>query len=346
MSEIVKAGPKNVGEALVLNYQEKFEKALGYELISGHLSFGNFLVAVAEDVANSPKLAEAFQVSPGTAVSQLLMAAQCKLLPGSKYGYFYLIPRAMNRKTPSGWVKTPEVTALIGYKGLLEMSKRHPRVHKIEAQVVYEGEEFAFLPGESKIIHKWSPDVDRSDEKLIAAYARCVITEPNSTHAVHDEPIIHCMSRKEIEKSRSRSEAWKSAEESWNGKPPKKDSPWHTDYAAMCRKTVLRALLNGGSVPRDMGMGGVLNQEIEAEQRSGEVPQLPAASQSSAARQLLGIEKPQGPFEMVEFALQAITEAKSAIELQGLAERWQHFQGSEAEQIAWAYEQKTKEFDA
>lgn len=340
MSELVKTEPKNIGEALVLRYQEKFEKALGYELISGHLSFGNFMIAVAEDVANSPKLAEAFHASPGTAISALLFAAQCKLIPGSRYGYLYLIPRNMSRKTASGWTKVPEVTCLLGYKGLMEMSKRHPRVHKIEAQVVYKGEEFAFLPGESKIIHKWSPDVERTDENVVAAYARCVITEPNSTHAVHDEPIILCLSRAEIERSMKRSEAWKYAETSG-----KKDSPWHTDYPAMCRKTVLRALLNGGSIPRDMGMGGVLQHDIEAEQAKDEQPTLPAPSQGSAARIVLGIDKPVEKFELVEMALDAISKADNETALRRLADGWQHFEGTDAQTIAVAFEDRLNELD-
>lgn len=339
MSDVPVVQSKNIGEQLVTRYQDKFEKALGYELISGHLSFGNFMVAVAEDVATNEKLAAAFSASPASAMSCLLMAAQCKLLPGSKYGMFYLIPRNMSRKTPSGWQKIPEVTALIGYKGLMEMAKRHPRVHSITAQVVYEGEEFAFLPGEAKIVHKWRGDIERTDDKIVAAYARCVITEPNSSVAVHDEPILHCMSRSEIDKIRSRSESWKSAEQSWNGQSPRKDSPWHTDYPAMARKTVLRALLNGGSVPRDMGMGGVLNAEADQERQVEEQAELPKPTQVGNVRSMLGIREAERPFDLVEEALAAIETANSAADLQAMADRWQHFTGFDAEQIANAFEE-------
>ena len=167
---------KNIGESLCLTYRNDFERALGYELISGHLAFEPFMMAVKEDCLNSTGLSEAFQRSPRSAISSLLLAAQCKLLPGSKYGLFYLIPRKMSRKLANGtWDKIPEVTPLIGYKGLATMAQRHPRVHSVEAFNVYEGEEFDFLPGEGKIHHRWSPKVDRTDEALIASYAKVVI---------------------------------------------------------------------------------------------------------------------------------------------------------------------------
>lgn len=329
MSDIVVS--KNIGEALCLRYRQDFERALGYELISGHLSFDNFLMAVKEDVLRSDKLREAFEASPGSAIECLVMAAQCKLLPGGKYELFYLIPRNIKG--------VPTVTPLIGYKGLMEMSKRHPRVHSIEGFCVYEGEEFEFLPGEGRIVHKWSPTVDREDSKIIAAYAKAIITEPTTSHVV-STPIVWAMTRKEIEKSRGRSEAYK-----WAEKSGKRDSPWHTDFPAMARKTALRALLKGGAVPRDMGLGGVLTQESEVDAPQAELP-APKPTQGSQMRAVLGIDKPVGRFEMVEFATAAIADAQSTTELERLASGWQHFKGEDAEQIALAYEQRLKEIES
>ncbi len=319
---------KNIGEALCLRYRQDFEKALGYELIQGHLGFDNFLMAVKEDVLSNNKLREAFEASPGSAIECLIMAAQCKLLPGGKYELFYLIPRNIKG--------VPTVTPLIGYKGLMEMSKRHPRVHSIEGFCVYEGEEFSFNPGEGTCKHVWRWDVDRDDSKIVAAYAKAIITEPTTSHVVNT-PIVWAMTRKEIEKCRARSEAYK-----WAEKSGRKDSPWHTDYPAMCRKTALRALLKGGAVPRDMGLGGVLTQEDQADTSQAELP-APKPTQGAQMRAVLGIDKPVEKFEMVEFALAAIGEAKSVQELERLAGGWQHFQGDEAESIAMAYQRKLEE---
>ena len=320
---------KNIGEALCLRYRDDFEKALGYELISGHLAFDNFLMAVKEDVLRSDKLREAFHASPGSAIECLIMAAQCKLLPGSKYEMFYLIPRRIKG--------TPTVTPLIGYKGLMEMSKRHPRVHSIEGFCVYEGEKFQFLPGEGKIIHEWDPNCDRSDDKIVAAYAKAIITEPTTSHVV-STPIVWAMSRKEIEKARSHSESWKFAETA------RKDSPWHIYFPAMARKSALLALLRGGAVPRDMGLGGVITQEAESD-RAHEALQAPKPTQGAAIRTALGIDAPENKekFELVEHAVAAIQQAQSVRDLERLIPQWEHFDGYDEEQIAIAYEQRAKE---
>ena len=213
-------------------YEDRIKKALNYELISGPpLLYEPLVAAVMEDVGNNPKLGQAVREAPQTFISALLMAAQCKLLPGSKFDLCYMIPRRMSRKTASGWEKRMEVTVLLGYKGLSHMAQQHPRVHSVEAFCVFQGEEFSYEPGSGKLHHVWSPDVDRDDDKLVAAYAKAIICPPNDV-TPNPTPIVWPMSVKQIHKSRDRSEAYKGAE-----KYGKKDSPWHTDYQAMCRKT-------------------------------------------------------------------------------------------------------------
>lgn len=325
--EVEAVVPKNVGEALCVTYRKDFESALNYEMISGHLKFEPFMAAVKQDVLNNQGLAEAFQASPGSAINALLMAAQCKLLPGSSYDLFYLIPRWNGRR------KCKEVQPMIGYKGMCELAQRHPRVHKIEAFCVYEGEEFEFRPGEGKVIHKFGLDVDRSDEKLIAAYARVVITDPSGHHPITDDPVVWVMSRKELEKSRGRSDAWKNAEsKGWN------NSPWHTDFPMMCRKTVLRAVLTKGSVPKDMGVGGVIQQEDQADLAEKPLP-LPKPSKQDGIRQTLGIDEAVH-FDVVEEAVAAVNQAETKAGLEKLRGGFQHFEGIDAETIANAYQDK------
>jgi len=324
---------KNPGEALCIQYKHDFERALGYELITGQLGFDSFLMAVKEDVLNSPKLSDAFRKSPATAISALLLAAQCKLLPGSKYGLLYLIPR--NRK---GF---PEVQPLIGYKGLATMAQRHPRVHSVEAFLVYEGEEFDYNPGEGRVHHKWNPSIERPDEAIIAAYAKVIITEPTTSHVV-ESPIVHAMTIKEIHKRRAVSEAYKYAEH--NGK---KDSPWHLWYPEMCRKTAMRAIISGGAIPKDMGLGGALSQEEKADIRQEASPLPPAITQGSRVRQSLGLDQPTtAQFDLAEQAVAAIQQAKTIAELEGLAAGWQHFTDLDAETIAIAYENRCQELSS
>lgn len=280
---------KNPGEALCLHYRQDFERALGYELISGHLAFEPFMMAVKADVMREPKLREAFAACPQSAIDALMLAAQCKLLPGGAYGLFYLIPRNMNRKTANGWQKRMEVTPLIGYKGLATMAARHPRVHSVEAACIYEGEEFSLERGSGRLHHPWDPRLDRPDSAIIGAYAKVVITEAQTNHVV-DTPIVWPLTLADIHRSRSRSEAWKYAEQ--NGK---KDSPWHTDFAAMARKSAIRAILQNGSVPRDMGIGGVLHAEEAVDTTAGDARLEPGPTRQGEIRQALGIEEAPQP---------------------------------------------------
>jgi phage RecT family recombinase len=332
-------------ERLVQHYRPDFEKALAYELMSGHLAFEPFVAAVKQDVANSPKLGEAARSSPGSLIAALLFAAQCKLLPGGVHGQFYLIPRKMNRKRGSGWSKVMEVTSLIGYKGLCTMMQRHHRVHSVEAHCVYDGEEFDYEPGSGKLHHRWNPRIERTDDAIIACYAKVIITEPTTSHVV-PTPIVWPLTRKDIERARSRSEAWKHAE---SGDPQygggKKDSPWHTDFPAMARKSALRAIGSNGSVPRDMGLGGALSQDSESEVDKGdaEILPIPKATQGAQIRATLGIDKPVVEFIMPEDAVEAIKRAGSVAELERLASGWQHHTGSDAEMIALAYEDRLRE---
>lgn len=318
-------------EKLVEHYRPDFEKALAYELVAGHLAFEPFLAAVKEDVANSARLAEAVRASPGTLISALLLAAQCKLLPGSKYGLLYLIPRRNKGR--------PEVCAQIGYKGLCTMSTRHKRVHSVEAFLVYKGEQFDYDAGVGRLTHKVDLFADHAEENIIGGYMRAIITEESSQHAVTDAPIYYAMSRADILKRRAVSDAWQRAERNKTF-----DSPWHQWPDMMFRKTILVGGLNHGSVPRDMGVGGILQADAEADMKP-EALSPPKPTQQAQMRSVLGIDKEpeKEPFVFVEEAVSAIKQAKTVHELEAMAGRWQHFKDYDAEQIGMAYEDREKE---
>lgn len=246
---------RNIGEIICLDHRGDVEKALGYSLIRGpQIAFENFTLAVKEDVVASKPLREAFEANPMSAVQAIVMAAQCKLLPGSRYGKFYLTTRKIHG--------VPTVVPIIGYKGLAEMANRHERVHSIEAFCVYEGEDFEMDVGQSIVKHKFRPGVDNSDGKMVAVYAKAILTEKDNTHPVLDRPVLWPLQMRDVFLSRSRSDAYKYAEKQDKfGNPPKKDSPWHVNFSAMARKTAMRQLLTRGSVPQDMGLGGILSEE-------------------------------------------------------------------------------------
>lgn len=328
--------PTDLALGFLNHHKDHVLRALNYEMTSnprgGPMSYDAFTSSVALEVASNPRLAAAVRASPVSFMKSVLLAAQCKLLVGGSYGLFYLIPRK-NRGVE-------EVTPMIGYKGMCEMAQRHPRVHKVEAFLVYEGEDFEWQPGAGKLRHVYGLDVDRSDDKLIAAYARVVITEPESSHPVLDDPVVWVMSRKEILAVRNRSDAYKGSERSG-----RKDSPWHTDFAMMARKTVLRAVLTKGAVPRDMGVGGAIAQEDEADQIREAPARIPAPTMQAEIRQGLGIDTAPPTFDTVEEALAALDAAESPADCRRVADGCQHFQGIDAAAFADAYEEALTRFE-
>lgn len=324
--------PKNAvyAERLVSAYRQDFERSLAYELVSGPpLGFESFMVAVKADVAKNPTLGEAIRNSPGSFLEALHLCAQCKLLPGSSHGLFYMIPRRRHGSL--------EVQAMIGYRGLCVMATRHRRVHSVEAFLVYKGETFEFDAGSGKLKHIISLDADHGEENIVAGYMRAIITEEASMHAVTDAPIYYVMSRQDILKRRAVSDAYKRAESSG-----KKDSPWHLWPDMMFRKTVLIGGLNHGSVPRDLGVGGAIAKEQEQDIPQEPLP-LPKASQQENIRRTLGLSEPPPKFELAEQAVLAIQSAASMADLSRLADGWQHFEGIDANTIAEAYEARSKE---
>ena len=125
------------------------------------------------------------------------------------------------------------------------LARRSKDIASLDAGVVYKGDSFAFDRATGRVEHPYSFDVDRSDKEVVGAYAIARIKGS-------DYPIVVVLSRAEIEKRRARSAASKSG-------------PWVTDYAAICRKTALRALLTSGLVPLTIEMQDAMESEQDEE---------------------------------------------------------------------------------
>jgi len=143
-------------------------------------------------------------------------AATLRLQPGT-LGLCYLVP----------YGRTAQL--IISYKGLIELAYRHPRVLKISAELVYKGEDFTHNKATGEIAHSTSLDVKRTDKNIIGAWCRVVMKDS-------PEPVTQVMSRDEIEAIRKTS-------------PGANGNFWTKHYGRMARKTVIRSLFNGGSVP-------------------------------------------------------------------------------------------------
>lgn len=217
-----------------------------------------------------PKLRECERL---TVVSCLMTAAQLNLEPSSALGQAYLIPRW------SGKLGANECTLLIGYKGLLELARRSGDIRSIAANVVYQDEvdlglfHASYAP--ASVEHRFSvQNIDRSDGKIVAAYAVCELASGGTQIAI--------LTRQDIDKRRSRG-------------GDRKFSPWKSDFAAMARKSAIRALLNGGTVPMSVELRTALvhdnEQEFTPDPVTVEAEALPPSGGMAGLRDRLAIEE-------------------------------------------------------
>lgn len=169
------------------------------------------LVRVAlTTLRTTPKLAEC---TPESFLGALMLSAQLGLEPGP-LGHAYFVPRWNKR------LKASEVTFLLGYRGLIDLARRSEKITSIEAHEVYEHDEFDLRYGTDAFLHH-RPNLRRRQGDPWAYYGVAKFAGGGS--------YFLAMNRDDIEERRRRSSA-------------SDRGPWVTDYDAMARKTVIRAM--------------------------------------------------------------------------------------------------------
>lgn len=158
----------------------------------------------------------------GSIVGAALISAQLGLEPDA-LGHVYLIPFRDNKKG----ITLCQV--IVGYRGYAELASRHHKVSSPpEAEVVYKGDEFDYELGTSAHLRHIPKGGEHKDDEITHAWAIVRLTSGATPFVV--------LTRQDIEKRRGRSRAGDRG-------------PWVTDYAAMCRKTAVRALATSGKMP-------------------------------------------------------------------------------------------------
>lgn len=172
------------------------------------------MLQVAFNAFNTtPKLLEC---TPQSLFKSLVQCASLGLEPNTPLGQAYLLP-FKNNKTNS-----TDVQLIIGYKGFLSLSRRSGELRSMSSHVVYKGDQFEYKLGtDEKIDHV--PCGETDDNKITHAYA--VANFKDGGYAFE---VMTISQIKSIQK-RSKSSGV---------------GPWVTDFAQMCRKTVIRRLMN------------------------------------------------------------------------------------------------------
>ncbi len=250
-----------------------------------HLNADRFTRVALTELRKVPKLMEA---DPASFMGAVMQCAQLGIEPGGALGHAYLLPFENRR---SG--KT-EVQFILGYKGMIDLARRSGQIVSIEARAVYERDTFSVRFGlDPDLQHEpaWEED-DRGELRAVYAVAKL------QGGGVQFE----VMGRKEIERIRNESQGYKTAERYGKG-----NSPWHTHFDEMGRKTVLRRLFKYLPVSieyidaqeredRDSSMADIdMNPMPIIDSNTGEImnasPQ--ASQQTTETTTSIGYSKPQ-----------------------------------------------------
>jgi recombination protein RecT len=169
-------------------------------------------IVITECKANPQLLA----CNPLSMLAAVMRAAQLGLEPGP-LGHCYLVPFKDNKKNQLN------VQFILGYKGVVNLARRSGEIDDIYAEVVYAGDTFDYELGLHRDLkHKrTSPANERTDKSITHAYGVAHFKGGGYAFVVLD--------RIEVEARRKRSKA-------------SDKGPWVTDYAAMAKKTAIRAL--------------------------------------------------------------------------------------------------------
>lgn len=191
-----------------------------------------FTRIVLSALSTNQKLA---QTTPQSFLGAMMTAAQLGVEPNTPLGQAYLIPYQNHG--------TLECQFQLGYKGLIDLAYRSGEVSVIQAQVVYENDDFSYSFGlEPKLEHTPAKS-DRGEPTHVYAVFR---TKDGGYG-------FEVMSMDDVRKHAQKfSKAYR------NG-------PWQTNFEEMAKKTVLKRVLKYAPLKSDFVRGIAQDETIKTE---------------------------------------------------------------------------------
>jgi recombination protein RecT len=173
------------------------------------MSADRFARIVFTECRRTPRL---LGCTPESLLGAVMLGAQLGLEPGP-LGHCYLVPFRNSK------ARTVEVQFIIGYRGLIDLARRSGNIESIVARDVRQGDWFEFEYGlDERLVHR-PPLTDRGDPVAYYGIARY----RDGGHSM----LVMSLADIAMRRLRSRS---------------KDAGPWVTDFDAMARKTVIRAM--------------------------------------------------------------------------------------------------------
>ena len=178
-----------------------------------HMTADRMARIVTTEVRKVPDL---LNCDPVSLFGAIIQSSQLGLEPGNSLGHAYLLP-FYNNKT-----KTKEVQLIIGYRGMLDLSRRSGQIISINVYEVFSKDKFKIRLGLNPDIEH---DIDNYDDRgdLIGVYAVAKLKDGGCQ--------FEFMTKKQVDEIRKTSKAGSS-----------QYSPWATHYNEMAKKTCIRRL--------------------------------------------------------------------------------------------------------
>lgn len=192
-----------------------------------------FTRMILSAVSSTPKLAEC---TPQSFLGAMMTAAQLGLEPNTPLGQAYLIPYKNNKRGGA-----MECQFQLGYKGMIDLAYRSGQVSIIQAQAVYENDDFTYELGlEPKLEHR-PAKTDRGNP----VYYYAMFRTKDSGYG------FEVMSAEDVAAhARKYSKAYNSG-------------PWQSNFDEMAKKTVLKKCLKYAPLKSDFLRGMAQDETVK-----------------------------------------------------------------------------------
>ncbi len=209
--------------ALTVKVMLENNKETIFGALPRHITPERMIRVVMSNIRANPKLLDCDQTSLLSAISQ---ASTLGLETDGVLGHAYIVPYGK------------EATLIPGYKGLIDLCRRSGIISTVTMECVHEGDVFEYALGDKPRIHHVPDDQNplRHNRPITYVYVVVVLRDGGVQRKV--------WSAAKINHHRDKySPGYKTAERK------KKDSPWHTNWDVMAKKTVIRDMINRGELP-------------------------------------------------------------------------------------------------
>lgn len=186
-------------------------------------------------VSNTPDLQKC---TPMSFIAALMNAAQLGLEPNTPLGQAYLIPYKNKKKG------VLECQFQIGYKGMIDLVYRNENVQTIQAQVVYENDDFEYELGLNSNLRHVPALSDRGE--MLYVYALFKLQNGGyGFEVLNREAVV------------AHAERYSPAFGGY--------SPWKTDFEAMAMKTAIKKVLKFAPLKTDFARAIATDESIKSE---------------------------------------------------------------------------------